>query len=52
MASIRAMAVEKMAFPGFLGSMVGNVKKTWPLLVLTPIIFWFVLLFVTPDSVR
>jgi quinone-modifying oxidoreductase subunit QmoC len=44
MASIRAMVVEKMAFPGFLGSLVGNVKKTWPLLVLAPIIFWIVLL--------
>ena len=47
MAAVRAMAVEKMAFPSFLGSMVGNVKKTWPLLVITPIIFWFVLLFAT-----
>lgn len=44
MASIRAMMVEKMAFPGFLGSLVGNVKKTWPLLVIAPIIFWIVLL--------
>ncbi len=50
MASIRAMVVEKLAFPGFLGSMVGNVKKTWPLLVITPIVFWFVLLFVSPVS--
>ena len=44
MAAIRAMVVEKMAFPGFLGSLVGNVKKTWPLLVLAPIVFWIVLL--------
>jgi len=47
MASIRAMMVEKMAFPRFLGSMVGNVRKTWPLLVITPIVFWVVLLGLT-----
>jgi quinone-modifying oxidoreductase subunit QmoC len=44
MSAVRAMAVEKLAFPGFLGSMVGNVNKTWPLLVITPIVFWFALL--------
>ncbi len=44
MAAVRAMAVERLAFPSFLGSMVGNVKKTWPLLVFAPIALWFVLL--------
>lgn len=44
MASIRAMVVEKLATPRFLGSLVGNVKKTWPLLVLAPLVYWLVLL--------
>jgi quinone-modifying oxidoreductase subunit QmoC len=44
MASIRAMVVEKMATPAFLGKLVGSAKKTWPLLVLAPLIYWLVLL--------
>ena len=44
MASLRAMIVEKLAFPNAFGSLVGNVKKTWPLLVFGPILFWMVLL--------
>ena len=44
MASIRAMVVEKLATPAFLGRLVGNVKKTWPLLVLGPLVYWLVLL--------
>ena len=41
------MMVKRMAFPRMFGSMVGNVKKTWPLLVIAPIVFWIVLLGVT-----
>jgi len=44
MASLRAVMVEKLAFPKAFGSLVGNVKKTWPLLVFGPILFWIVLL--------
>ena len=44
MASLRAMMVEKLAVPSLMGSMVGNVKKTWPILVLGPILFWVLLL--------
>ena len=47
MASLRAMMVEKLAFPSSLGRLVGNVKKTWPLLVFGPILFWVLLLGVT-----
>jgi len=47
MASLRAMTVEKLAFPNFLGSLVGNVQKSWPLLVFGPILFWVVLLGLT-----
>jgi quinone-modifying oxidoreductase subunit QmoC len=44
MASVRAMVVEKMATPAFLGRLVGNAKKTWPLLVLGPLVYWLILL--------
>lgn len=44
MASIRAMVVEKLATPAFLGRLVGNVKKTWPLLILGPLVYWLILL--------
>ena len=44
MASLRAMVVELLAVPKGLGSLVGNVKKSWPLLVFGPILFWIVLL--------
>jgi quinone-modifying oxidoreductase subunit QmoC len=44
MASLRAMVVEKLAFPAGIGHMVGNVKKTWPALVFGPILFWAVLI--------
>ncbi len=47
MASIRGMVVENLAFPRVLGSFVGNVKKSWPLLVFGPILFWIVLLGLT-----
>ena len=47
MAALRGMMVQKLAFPNALGSIVGNVKKTWPLLVFGPILFWVVLLGVT-----
>ncbi|MCK5376911.1 MAG: quinone-interacting membrane-bound oxidoreductase complex subunit QmoC [Acidobacteria bacterium] len=44
MAVARGMVVERLATPSFLGKLVGNIKKTWPLLVLGPIIFWLILL--------
>ncbi|MGD8440920.1 MAG: quinone-interacting membrane-bound oxidoreductase complex subunit QmoC [Holophagae bacterium] len=44
MASLRAMVVEKLAFPAGIGHMVGNVRKTWPLLVFGPILFWAILI--------
>jgi len=47
MASVRAMVVEHLAFPAFLGRLVGNVRSTWPLLVGLPILFWLVLLGLT-----
>jgi quinone-modifying oxidoreductase subunit QmoC len=47
MAVIRAMVVEKLAFPSALGRLAGDVRRTWPLLVFGPILFWVLLLGVT-----
>jgi quinone-modifying oxidoreductase, subunit QmoC len=47
MAAMRAMVVEKLAFPGFMGRLVANAKNTWPLLIGIPILFWVVLLTLT-----
>jgi len=44
MQTLRAAVVEHLAFPGFLGKLVGSVKTSWPLLVLGPIVFWLILL--------
>ena len=44
MQAIRALMVEKLAFPGFMGKLVGNISVTWPLIIGLPILFWMVLL--------
>jgi quinone-modifying oxidoreductase subunit QmoC len=44
MQTVRAMVVEHLAFPSFLGRFVGKVRSTWPWLMLLPIVFWLVLL--------
>ena len=44
MAVARAMVVERLATPAFLGRLVGNVKKTWPILIFGPLLFWIILL--------
>jgi len=42
--TLRGLAVERLAFPSFLGKLVGNVRATWPLLVFGPIVLWLLLL--------
>jgi quinone-modifying oxidoreductase subunit QmoC len=42
--AVRALAVEKLAFPNFLGAFVGRASATWPLLLALPILFWIALL--------
>jgi quinone-modifying oxidoreductase subunit QmoC len=42
--SLRATVIRKLAFPGFMGSLVGNARVTWPLLLLAPLLFWGILL--------
>jgi quinone-modifying oxidoreductase, subunit QmoC len=41
---LRGLAVEALAAPGFMGRLVANVGRTWPLLLGAPILFWLVLL--------
>lgn len=45
--SLRALVIERLAFPSFLGKLVGAARKTWPLLLGLPILFWVVLLGLT-----
>jgi quinone-modifying oxidoreductase subunit QmoC len=40
----RALVIERLAFPRFLGRLVGRAATTWPLLIGAPILFWVVLL--------
>ncbi len=51
MAVARAVVVERLATPAFLGRLVGNVKKTWPLLVFGPVLFWIILLGATGATI-
>jgi quinone-modifying oxidoreductase subunit QmoC len=44
MAAVRAMAVESLSVPKFMGRLTGNVRASWPALIFLPIIFWVVLL--------
>jgi quinone-modifying oxidoreductase, subunit QmoC len=45
--SVRALVIEKLAFPGILGAVVGKARATWPLLIGLPLLFWVALLGVT-----
>ncbi len=45
--SLRSIVVQELAAPKLMGRLVGNIKKSWPLLVLAPLVFWLVLLGVT-----
>ena len=42
--SLRATVIRKLAFPGFVGSLVGNARVTWPLLLLLPLLLLVLLL--------
>jgi quinone-modifying oxidoreductase subunit QmoC len=45
--AVRSAVVEKLAFPGWIGKIVGKASVTWPLLLLAPWAFWLLLLGVT-----
>jgi quinone-modifying oxidoreductase subunit QmoC len=44
---VRAKMIENLSVPGFMGSMVANVRRTWPMLIGVPILFFVVLLGLT-----
>ncbi len=41
---IRALAIEALAFPRFLGRLAGDAARTWPLLIGAPVLFWVAVL--------
>lgn len=45
MQTLRALMVEKLAAPKFLGTLVGKAAKTWPLLIGLPFLFWIVFIY-------
>jgi quinone-modifying oxidoreductase subunit QmoC len=40
---LRSTVIETLAFPGVIGRLVGNVRRTWPILLVAPWVFWLVL---------
>ncbi len=47
MQSIRALAVEFLSAPRFVGKLVGSAGKTWPILLGVPLLIWFLVLGLT-----
>jgi quinone-modifying oxidoreductase subunit QmoC len=45
--AMRSLAIERLAFPGFVGRLVGNARVTWPVLFAVPVLFWVALLAAT-----
>ncbi|MCP4572642.1 MAG: hypothetical protein GY838_09860 [bacterium] len=43
--TIRSLAIEELAVPRFMGRLVGNAGKTWPLLIGLPILLWIGIIF-------
>jgi quinone-modifying oxidoreductase, subunit QmoC len=43
--TIRALAIEELSVPRFMGKLVGNSAKTWPLLIGLPILLWIGIIF-------
>jgi quinone-modifying oxidoreductase subunit QmoC len=41
--SLRSKVIETLAFPGLIGRLVGNVRRTWPILLGVPWLFWLLL---------
>jgi len=42
--AVRSIVIEKLAFPGAIGTLVAKARLTWPLLIGLPVIFWVALL--------
>ena len=47
MQAVRSLVIERVAFPGAIGTLVAKARLTWPLLIGLPVLFWVALLFFT-----
>jgi quinone-modifying oxidoreductase, subunit QmoC len=47
MQNIRALLIERLAVPSFLGKLVARSKTTWPILLGVPFLFWVALVALT-----
>ena len=45
MQTIRSLTIENLAFPKFMGKLVGKAAFTWPLLFFGPLAFWVVAIY-------
>jgi quinone-modifying oxidoreductase, subunit QmoC len=45
--AVRSIAIERLAFPRVLGTLVARARLTWPLLLGLPVLFWIALLSLT-----
>ncbi len=45
--TVRALVIERLAFPSFLGRLVARTATTWPILAGAPVLFWVGLLVAT-----
>lgn len=45
MQTVRAITVEKLAVPAFMGRLVAKAGSTWPLLLGAPFLFWVLVLY-------
>lgn len=43
--AVRSILTERLAFPRFLGTLVGKAGSTWPLLIGLPMLFWLVFIY-------
>jgi quinone-modifying oxidoreductase, subunit QmoC len=42
--AVRSLAIERLAFPHAIGTLVAKARLTWPLLIGLPVLFWVALL--------
>jgi quinone-modifying oxidoreductase subunit QmoC len=47
MQTARGLVIERISAPAFVGKLVGNAARTWPVLLGVPILFWVLLLAAT-----
>ncbi|MFH1810477.1 MAG: quinone-interacting membrane-bound oxidoreductase complex subunit QmoC [Pseudomonadota bacterium] len=43
--AVRSIMTERLAFPRFMGTLVGKAGSTWPLLIGVPMLFWLLFIY-------